>query len=268
MMFALLMLACSDEPAVTPAPGVDPTAAPPPPASIPLDSQAKARVLAPSPREMEAAVRKAGIADALGPLIPERAYKMDSAAASIIAVRTGVVLADAILTPATAPKEQFVARLELLNSGMKSVGMGAGLVATMQDMLTRVKNDAASRDDFVAEVDAVASQMVPDEGWGPTDRSGPLVQAGAWLEAANLVSTAIIAANKPEAASSLLQQKDVPEYFLKYIETDAPAEADRAVLVQLKLTLTDLRDLSNKPVLTMDDVQKIKNNCDLLLTLL
>lgn len=267
-MIAFLMLACSGEPTVAPPPAQDPTAAPAPPVAIPVDARAAARVLAPSPREMEAAVRKAGIADALGPLIPERTYKMDSTEANIVAVRTGVVLADAILTPVSAPKPQFVARLEMLRDGMKSVGMGAGLVASMDDMLTRVKNDAASRDDFVSEVDSVAAQMVPEGGWGPADKSGPLVQAGAWLEGANLVSTAIIAANKPEAAATLLQQKEVPDYFLKYIESDAPQGADRAVLTQLKLALTDLRDLSNKPVLAMEDVQRVKSDCDLLLTLL
>lgn len=225
-------------------------------------------MLAPSPREMEAAVKAAGIADALGPLIPARSYKMDVADQNLVAVRTGVLLADAILTPAIVPKAEFVDRLSLIRAGMATIGMGKGLIASMDEMITRVQNDAASREEFLLEVDAVAAQMVPEGGWGPADRTGPLVQAGAWLEGANLVSAAIIAADKPAAAEQLLRQKEVPEYFLRYVSEQAPAGADQAVLDALRLTLTELRDLGAKEALTVADVQRVKTNCDQLLALL
>lgn len=262
-MFVLLVLACSEEPSAPP-----PKSAPPPPPKIQVDPRQVTRVLAPSPREMEAAVKAAGIAEALGPLIPARNYRMDIADHNVVAVRTGVLLADALLTPTTSPKDVFVARLTLIRDGMKTIGMGQGLVASMEEMITRVQNDAASREEFLGEVDAVAAQMIPEEGWGPNDKSGPLVQAGAWLEGANLVSAAIVGANRPEAAEQLMRQKEVPEYFLRYVTEQAPPGADQAVLDALRGALTELRDLGSKPSLTVADVQRVRDNCEKLLALL
>ena len=54
------------------------------------------------------------------------------------------------------------------------------------------------------------------EGFSKDDPTGPLLQAGAWLEGVNLVSKAIIKEDKMEVANQLLRLEHVATYFLQY----------------------------------------------------
>ena len=96
----------------------------------------------------------------------------------------------------------------------------------------------------------------------------PLIQAGSWLEGSNLVASAIISENKPDAGTSLLRQPQVADYFLKYVEVEAEGKVPDEVLKQLKSTLDRLKELAMKPALTIDDVKEIKSQTDSVLALL
>ena len=44
----------------------------------------------------------------------------------------------------------------------------------------------------------------------------PMIQAGSWLEGANLVARAVKTKGNPAAASDILKQADIVAYFQKY----------------------------------------------------
>ncbi|MDP6935742.1 MAG: hypothetical protein QGG40_22670, partial [Myxococcota bacterium] len=224
---ATLTVACSETPPSQEAPSTQegPSLRSHPEAPSQLDLSALGadlaeKALVPAPRELENAVRSRGLTDALHELVPDRSFDSTKESEDIIAIRTGVTLADAILTCRTSSKETFLARLHDVHSGLTRIGAGAGLLDYFQELIQRIENDAATRDEFLNELDDFTSMMVPEEGWGPEDQTGPLLQAGAWMEGANLVSAAIIKANKPEAASDLLRQRAVVDYFVRYVRTD------------------------------------------------
>ena len=270
---ALSLQACSGE---APAPEAKPAEAPStekaaPAAAISIaDLQASAQnvTLAPSPAEMQKAMEKAGIADGLSKLVADHPMKMDVANKDVIAVRTGVVLADCLLTVKDAPKEKLIARLDQVKAGLLSLGAGNDIQVTITELSAQITNDAISRDDLVKQLDELHGAIIPEIRFEAGERAVPLIQAGSWLEGSNLVSSAIVNANKPDAGTQLLRQADVVDYFLKYVKTEGADKAADSVLLQLEGTLNKLKEIAAKPTLTLDDVKDVKAQTDSVLALL
>ncbi|MDP2316037.1 MAG: hypothetical protein Q8P41_24280 [Pseudomonadota bacterium] len=248
----------------------DTTPAPPPPTIAIADLQAQAEniALVPSPAEMQRALEKAGIASGIDKLVKERDFKMDVENKDIVAVRTGVLLADALLTVKDAPNEQLVARLEKVKIGMNALGAGPDIAATIDELNNKIKNEVASRDELLRELDELHGAILPEIKFEAGERAIPLIQAGSWLEGSNLVSEAILTAGKPEAANSLLRQPQIAGYFLKYVQVQGADKAPAEVLGQLETTLKKLQEIASKPVLTAEDVTEVKAQTTAVLALL
>lgn len=273
LLTSLLSLsACSGgESKPAPAP---PTKAPEMPAAPPslsldeLNRSAENTQLVPSPVEMQRALDKAGIVEGLDKMVVDRKLKLDVANKDIVAVRTGVLLADALLTVKSSPKEALTGRLGTVKTGLAALGAGGDLPTVIDDLVAKVNNDGISREDLVKELDDLHGAVIPEIRYEAGERCVPLLQAGSWLEGSNLVAAAIIAANKPAAADSLLRQPLVVDYFLKYVKVEGAGKADAEVLKQLENTLLKLKEIASKPSLTVDDVKEVKAQTDAILALL
>lgn len=257
------------KPAAVEAPApVEPAA---PPASLKLDELKQAAqniTLVPSPAEMQKALEKGGIASKLDALVPARTLKMDTANKDVVAVRTGLVLADALLTVKTAPDDKLIERLNQVKAGLATLGGGSDIAATIDDLVARIGNKSMSRDELVKELDDLHGAIIPEIEYEAGPQVVPLIQAGSWLGGSNLVAAAIIEANTPEAGTSMLRQPQVCDYFLKYVAIEGDNKAPDAVVKQLNETLTKLKEIASKPSLTIEDVKEVKAQTDTVLGLL
>ncbi len=214
--------------------------------------------LTPSPREVIAAMRAAGLSVAISELIPDRQLSTEGMNKNLTAVWTGVLAADAILTGADSDQDDFVQRLKAVEAGMAQLGAGAGLVATLSDAISRVENGTASREDFLREFEEVLAMKVPGESWGPEDQSGILVQAGSWLAGVNLVSKAIVVAEQEGAAQVLLRHGSVVDHFLHYVRVEGPDSAPKSGLETLNQSLLEMGVITRKAeLLTLSDAERI-----------
>lgn len=274
----LLLAACSggeSKPTDAPGEGKEPPVEAPkevkkPDAIAIADLQASASniTLVPSPAEMQRALDKAGIQQGLSKLVTERKLKMDIENKDVIAVRTGVVLADALLTVKDAPKDKLNERLGQVKVGMAGLGAGNDIQSTIDELIAKVTNDGITRDDLVKELDEMHGAIIPEIKYEAGERCVPLIQAGSWLEGSNLLAAAIISANKPEAGTQLLRQPQVADYFLKYVKVEGEGKAPDEVLKQLETTLNKLKEIASKPELSMDDLKEVKSQTDAVLAML
>jgi hypothetical protein len=193
---------------------------------------------------------------------------MDVQDKDVIAVRTGVALADALLTVKDSTNQQLEQRLGVVKTGLAALGAGTDIGATIDDIVARVNNGALSRDELVKELDELHGAVIPEIKYEAGEKVVPLIQAGSWLEGSNLVAGAIVDANKPEAGTSLLRQPQVVDYFMKYVQVEGQGKAPDQVVKQLQDTLTKLKDIASKPSLTIDDVKEVKSQTDSVLALL
>ena len=269
--FALTLLlgACSGEaPPEKPAtPTAETPAAPMKPLALSdLQANASMDVMVPSPAETQRAMSNAGLASSLVKLADGRDMRVDVADADEVAVRTGVVLAHIVLGAKDTPKEKLVAQLATLKTGLTKLGAGEKIVKVLDDLSARIANDATGRDELVRELDELANVTVPEVEFNIGDRALPLLRAGAWLEGAWLVTGAIEAEGKYEAADTLLRQPAVVAYFKDYLYGPGKAVAPAAINAQLSATLDTLEAITAKETLTKEDVAAIHAATDGLLS--
>lgn len=234
-----------------------------------LKSTASNISLVPSIVETQKALSAAGIETKLSELISARTFDFNSKDTDKIAVRTGVVLADMLLTVSTSDKDKLIGELDQINAAMQQLGGGADIQATLTDIKERVKNDEVTRGDLLKELDELSGAVIPELSFNGQDRVVPLIQAGSWLEGANLVSRAIEKGGSPAAADSLLKQPAVVDYFIKYVKSEGAEKAPEGVTRKLEESLGVLKSLAEKSdALGAEDIATIVKTTDEVLALL
>jgi hypothetical protein len=263
----LVSMACTGQPATPPAdapadtPADAATTAPPlgdlPPDQLQAGADKKF-TLVPSPVETQGALESAGIDTKLATLITNRAMDFDDKDIDDAAVRTGVVVADMLLTVKTASDEQLIANLGNVKKGMAALNGGDDIDKTIDDLIERVKGGAVTRDELLKELDELSGAVIPELEFSGNKRVVPLIQAGSWLEGSNLVARATKAAGKPGAADGILKQPHVVDYFIGYVTGEGRDKAPAAVTEKLEASLTTLKGLASKPEsLTEADIDTV-----------
>ena len=218
--------------------------------------------LIPSPLEVENAVRKAGVADSLLDQVPaDRGYSIAADThLDRVAVQTGVLLTDVILSARKADSALLAKRIAKVHDGLKAMGADAELLQTIDEFKRGIAGDVISREALLEEMARITDLMTPEKKWGPSPQTGPLVQAGAWLSGVHMVATSILAADRVDAADQLLKHPEVVGYFRSYLATknDTPS----TILHVLQTRLEDIHTRTKKPSLGSDDVQTIVSTTD------
>lgn len=270
----VLLLACSgSEPVAEPVPAPVPVeAANPedPPVDLQkLADEADEVALVPSPAETQKALEASGIDVKLANLIPKHTFDLEASDLDHAAVRTGVVLADVLLTVKTAEKADLLKRVSAVQKGMDQLGGGADIHAVLEDIKERVEADAVTRDELLKEFDELSGAVIPELEFNGQKRVVPLIEAGSWLEGANLVARAVQGAENKGAAESLLKAPTVVDYFIEYVKTDGSGKAPPAVTQKLEESLHELKALAAKPEpLNDEDIAKVVSVTNAVLALL
>ena len=274
-----LLVACggeSEAPEATPEPA--PTEAPAAPVpETPEDpgldvnalSEAENVALVPSPVETQKALEAAGIDTKLASLIPKHDFDLANADTDHAALRTGVVLADSLLTVKTSEKKKLLSRLDQIRQGMSQLGGGKDIDATLQDMRDRVKADAVDREELLKEFDELSGAVIPELKFNDNERVVPLIEAGSWLEGANLVAKAVKDSPDSGAADTLLKQPAVVDYFIEYVKHEGADKAPATVTEKLEASLKTLKELAEKAdPLSPEDIATVVQVTDDVLALL
>lgn len=272
LTLAALLVGCGGEEPKPAEPAAPVAAAPVAPAAIDLTelkASAEGITLVPAPMEMQKALDKAKIADTLESLVQERKLNLEAQDPDVAAVRTGVVLADTLLTVKSAPPEKLVERMKSVQKGMTTLKAGADINATIDSLIGDIQNlGGGSRDEIVKQLDEMHAAIIPEIEYEAGEQITPLIQAGSWLEGSNLLAAAILKANRPEVANDLLRQPAVCDYFLKYVDVAGKSKAPDEVVKQLKTTLEKLKEISSKPSLSVEDIEEVKKQTDTVLGML
>lgn len=269
-----VQLACggSEPPPAAPA---DAPSAPPAEALGDLDPSTlageadKKYALVPSPLETQATLVSAGIEAGLVGLVPaDRGFDLAAADADRVAVRTGVVLADLMLTANTADAAATAARIAQVRGGLKTLGAKPDLLGALEELERRVENGAVGGDALVKELDELAGALIPRAEAQLGGRIVPMIRAGSWVEGTNLVSGALVEAGRYEAATELLRQPAVVGYFRGWVSGEGAAVAPTEILPKLEAALVTLDGVCQKERFGEAEVRLILDTTDTILALL
>ncbi len=224
--------------------------------------------LVPSPAEMQKALSNAGLEAQLAEMVQERDISVDVKNKDQIAVRTGVILADLVLTVSTATNAQQTARLGRIKSGLAALGAGDEVGKTLDALIEKIQSGSGSKADLLKELDELSGVLIPEIEYSAGAWVLPLIKAGSWLEGAHLVAGAIKKEGKYEEAGRLLRQPHVINYFIEYVGREGADKAPDAVITKLNQTLATLKEITSKSVIEEADVNTIHSATGAVLTML
>jgi len=234
-----------------------------------LEAAVNKAELVPSPVEMQNKLAEAGLQTELSTLVPtEKNINVVVEDNDQTAIRTGVVLADLVLTVKVSNKEQILNRLGKLKKGFAKLGAGDDIKATIEDFEIRVSKNEIKKSELLSEFDDMASVMVPELEYEAGDWIVPLIQAGTWLEGANLVSKAMLKEGKYDSANKFFREKEIVEYFISYVDRDGKDKAPSGVIKTLSQMLTEFKNIASKPRIEEADVKEIEKLTSKVLNLL
>ena len=233
-----------------------------------LAGEALKVALVPSPAEMQKALSNAGLQAQLADMVKSRDISMDVANKDQVAVRTGVILADLVLTVKTASDADQIARLGRIKEGMAKLGADGNVAKTLDELMNKIKSGSGSKGDLLKEFDELSGVLVPELKYEAGEWVIPLIKAGSWLEGAHLVAGAIKEEGKYEEAGKLLKQPHVIDYLIEYVQREGGEKAPDAVLDKLKETLGTLKEVTSKSVIEEADVNTIHSATAAVLTML
>lgn len=221
--------------------------------------QAEELLLVPSPAEMQRTIKNAKLTTELNDLVDSsKTIKVNVDDLDEVAVRTGVIIAQMILTVEKSTDEKILAQFADLKEGFGLLKAGNDISYTIDELVSKIKTKSLTRDDLVIELDLLSGAMVSELEYETGGWVVPLIQAGSWLNGSNLVASAIINESKYDIADSVLRQPNVVKYFKRYVKREGRAKAPDAVVQKLITTLDTLHDITKKPTLSEADVQTIK----------
>jgi len=265
-------VACSGEPAPTPdTAAADTAAVEAPPVLSPTDlaNGSENIALVPSVIETQRALEAAGITTQLADLIADKPFDLNNDNKDNVALRSGVLIANLLLTVKSSKKEQLQDQLTKIRAGMATLEGGSDIDAMLADIEDRVKGDGVTRDDLLKEFDQLSGAVIPELEFNGQQRIVPLIQAGSWVQGANLVAKAVKQAGKPEAASAMLKQPAVVDYFIQYVKGEGATKAPAAITEKLEESLTTLKGLAEKKEpFTAEDIDLVIKTTDDVLALL
>ena len=208
---------------------------------------ARMAMFVPAPSEFQAALKATGFTIVDGP----RDLKGKNTA--IVALETGVRLANVLLTADSAEKAVVVGRMKSARDGLAALKASAEVLAETDKLIADVSAGTISGAEATPALDVLAGRIQNQLSGSSDETTATLVQAGGWVQGAHLLSTALAQAKQAGDAAALLHQPTVVEHFAAFLRQ--AGEGDAAVQSVLG-PMDELGKLAAKTELTVDDMTR------------
>jgi hypothetical protein len=212
----------------------------------------------PSPVKMKTELKKAGLNISVGEMIEQKALpSFDIEDKSRVAVLTGILLTDLVITVDKASPERIEKVLVKLKKGFEKLKTGNDIQSTIDDLITTVKTPDFDRSSFLDEVDMLSSVLVPELKSEAGTWAIPLIQAGAWLEGVQVISTSIKKEGAYEKGKKLFHHPGIAPYFIRYIDEAGKEKFSNNLNAQIKTALSKLDAYGKKAEVSKEEIDEV-----------
>jgi hypothetical protein len=215
--------------------------------------------LVPSPTEVQEAMLHAGVDGRFENFLLRKTMDLTDEDKEEVALRTGIVLADLVLTLNNSEKDVLLKDLAALRTGLSTIGAGSDIDTTLGQVIEHVEADAVTRQELWVQVEEMREAVYGELAMEAGSQTVPLVQAGSWLEGTHLLAEAILASSERGDALNLLRQPDVVAYFLAQLKAADAQGAEFPMVTLTRGTLEQMHDIAAKETLTEEDVTKVRD---------
>jgi len=260
-----LLLACSSEPEELGAQAeltID--------QSVPVasfDYRGEGVPLVPDFTEFHAQLAAKGLSGPAARHAAEVEYKPDVMVPKIAATRTGAELGALFVEAGAGELPVMAARAQRIRDGLNAINEGGPAVQGADELLAWLLTDPP-RELMLRELDDRSDAAIDHLGEHAGDEFVPLVMAGAWLQAYDLIALAMEETDDWSAGSALLTQPMVGEYFRSYTATVGKDFLPAGMTGPLTDSLDMLERATDHEPMTPEDVASIRQATESLLGML
>ena len=262
--FLLFVAACSSDSSSSssePAPepkdpaSAEPQFEPDPAMKIEVDAlreTARTAMFVPAPSEFQAALKATKVELDIRKGVADSTRDLTGKSTAIVALETGVRLANVLLTADTGDKAAVLGRMKAARQGLMALKAGDAVLSETDSVIADFEAGTISGAEATPALDVLAGRIQAQLASSSDQTTAILVQAGGWLQGAHLLSTALADANQGGDAAALLRQPTVVAYFTDFLRK--AGEGDAAVSSVLG-PMGELEALAGKPDLGAADMK-------------
>jgi len=255
----------TEDSGVTGAPGGDAVMSDAP-TKIDIDAvrdTARTAMFVPAPTEFQAALKASEVDIDIRKLLKDSDRTLEGKSRPVIALETGVRMADVLLTAQDGEKATVVARMKSAREGLVALNIPAETMDEVDRIVADFEAGRIEAAELVPALDVVSEQLQDDLNKSNDPNTATLVQAGGWVQGAHLLSSSLAEAGKAGDAAALLHQPTVLAYFKDFLnKAGAGDPAVEAVLTEMDA----LETLAKKPALTTEDLSAIATHTGTILS--
>lgn len=243
-----------------PAPEATPAEAAGPPKSIDIEaarSRAKTAMFVPAPSEFQAALKATGAAVDMKALIADTDKPLDGRSKPLIALETGRRVASLLITVHDGDKASIEKRLKGAKDALAALGAPAELTAELDKAIADFVAGSIAQSELVPVLDLIALRVQREIEKNAGAEVSTLVQAGLWVQAVHLLSTALDKSGTAGDAAALMRQPTVVRHFTEFLKGSAPAQSGDADVLAVLAEMQKLEVVAVKPELLAEDVKLI-----------
>jgi hypothetical protein len=226
--------------------------------------KAKNTWLVPQPSEIQNALKELGVSEDVSAMVKAREPDFAPMDGQRIAVNTGVVIADLVLTVNQATPQVNAKSIRTIARGLKELGAPDKQLNKLEQFAKRVESGTVAGRALVSELDEYQTAVLQGLEEFSSKDAVVGIQAGAWLRAVHLVASALQKGNKADQGGHLFQQPQVVDHFMGYLAGDAAK--DSSLVQEAVPVLRQLKAIATKPEVTAQDVNQIASVTGDLLT--
>lgn len=253
-----LLLACTGEP--EPAPQANAEPAPqsqpePPPA---FDAWPEQPALIPLPSELLTRLESQGIATHCAKHAAEIEYKTAVSVERIAAGRTGAEIGAFLVELPAQDTPVLLARLDRIEAGLSVLAPDSPAIAEVRGLRKLLEVDPDPKR-LSPHLDHLHIQLLASLEPYSESTWLPVLLAGAWIQAYQLIAAALDDAGTPEYGHAWFYRPQVGAYFQAYVATMRSENSlPAAMLDPIQTALVDLRDRTQADPMSPEDIKIVR----------
>jgi len=207
----------------------------------------------PAPSEFQAALKATKVDIDIRKGVADSNRDLAGKGSAVVALETGVRLANVLLTADSGEKDAVLARMKAAREGLAALKAGDTILSETDRVIADYEAGTISGAEATPALDVLAGRIQAQLASSSDKNTATLVQAGGWLQGAHLLSTALAESNQAGDAAALLHQPTVVVYFTDFLRK--AGEGDAAVAGVLG-SMEELGTLAAKPDLAVEDMKR------------
>lgn len=222
-----------------------------------VKDEARTAMFVPAPTEFQAALKASAPDVDIRKLVKDSGRTLEGKNTAVLALETGVRISNVLMSVHTGDKAAILSRMRAAQEGLTALKAPQSVIDEVGQVIKDYEGGTLTDAELGPSFDVLAERINDDLRSKADPNMATLVQAGGWVQGANLLSTALDSAGVAGEAAALLHQPTVLAYFTSFLKDSGPGRAGDPQVVAVIAEMDAMALVAAKAELSGDDVKAV-----------